>query len=34
VQLRYLESIASFRHGIGYRIPAEYLIVLAERPPG
>jgi SAM-dependent methyltransferase len=34
VQLRYLESIASFRHGPGYRIPAEYLLVLAERPPG
>jgi len=34
VQLRYLESIASFRHGLGYRIPAEYLLVLAERPPG
>lgn len=33
VQLRYLESIASCRHGLGYRVPAEYLIVAAERPP-
>jgi SAM-dependent methyltransferase len=32
VQLRYLESIASWRHGLGYRVPAEYLIVAAERP--
>jgi hypothetical protein len=32
VQWRYLESIASFRHGLGYRVPAEYLIVAAERP--
>jgi SAM-dependent methyltransferase len=33
VQLRYLESIAPWRHGLGYRVPAEYLIVVAERPP-
>jgi SAM-dependent methyltransferase len=33
VQLRYLESIARWRHGLGYRVPAEYLIVVAERPP-
>ena len=32
VQLRYLESIARWRHGLGYRVPAEYLIVVAERP--
>jgi SAM-dependent methyltransferase len=33
VQLRYLESIAPWRRGQGYRVPAEYLIVKAERPP-
>ena len=33
VQTRYLESIAPSRHGLGYRVPAEYLIVVAERPP-
>jgi SAM-dependent methyltransferase len=32
VQLRYLESIAPWRHGLGYRVPAEYLIVAAQRP--
>lgn len=32
VQWRYLESIAPWRHGLGYRLPAEYLIVAAERP--
>lgn len=32
VQLRYLESIAPWRHGLGYRVPAEYLIVAVERP--
>lgn len=32
VQLRYLESIAPWRHGLGYCVPAEYLIVAAERP--
>lgn len=32
VQLRYLESIGSWRHDLGYRVPAEYLIVAAERP--
>jgi SAM-dependent methyltransferase len=33
VQSRYLESIASWRQGDGYCVPAEYLIVVAERPP-
>ncbi len=33
VQARYLESIAPSRHGLGYRVPAEYVIVVAERPP-
>ena len=32
VQARYLEAIASWRDGRGYRVPAEYLIVAAERP--
>jgi ubiquinone/menaquinone biosynthesis C-methylase UbiE len=32
VQLRYLESIAPWREGPGYRVPAEYLIVAAKRP--
>jgi SAM-dependent methyltransferase len=32
VQLRYLESIAPWRHGPGYRVPAEYLIVAVQRP--
>jgi hypothetical protein len=32
VQLRYLESIALWRDGSGYCLPAEYLIVAAERP--
>jgi SAM-dependent methyltransferase len=32
VQLRYLASIASWRHDPGYCVPAEYLIVAAERP--
>jgi SAM-dependent methyltransferase len=32
VQSRYLESIASWRHGRGYRVPAEYLIVSVGRP--
>jgi SAM-dependent methyltransferase len=31
VQLRYLESIAPWRHGPGYCVPAEYLLVAAER---
>jgi hypothetical protein len=31
VQLRYLDSIAAWRQGLGYRLPAEYLIVAAER---
>jgi SAM-dependent methyltransferase len=32
VQLRYLESIRPWRRGLGYRVPAEYVIVAAERP--
>jgi SAM-dependent methyltransferase len=32
LQLRYLESIAPWLHDLGYRVPAEYLIVVAERP--
>jgi SAM-dependent methyltransferase len=32
VQRRYLESIAPWRHGPGYRVPAEDLIVTAGRP--
>jgi SAM-dependent methyltransferase len=34
VQARYLEAIAPWRDGEGYRVPAEYLIVVAQRPPG
>ena len=33
VQSSYLASIAAWRYGAGYRIPAEYVIVAAERPP-
>ncbi len=32
VQSRYLEAIAPWRDGEGYRVPAEYLIVAARRP--
>lgn len=32
VQARYLEAIAPWRDGRGYRVPAEYLIVAAQRP--
>ena len=32
VRARYVESIASWRDGPGYRVPAEYLIVAAQRP--
>jgi hypothetical protein len=32
VQSRYLEAIAPWRDGAGYRVPAEYLIVAARRP--
>ena len=32
VQARYLEAIAPWRDGRGYRLPAEYLIVAAQRP--
>jgi SAM-dependent methyltransferase len=31
VQSRYLASIAPWRRGLGYRVPAEYLIVVAQR---
>lgn len=34
VQSRYLESLAAFRHGLGYRVPAEYVIVVATRSTG
>lgn len=33
VQQRYLDAIAPWRDGPGYRLPAEYLIVAAQRPP-
>ena len=32
VQLRYIEAIAPWRDGEGYRVPAEYVIVAAHRP--
>jgi SAM-dependent methyltransferase len=32
VQARYLEAIEPWRDGAGYRVPAEYLIVAAQRP--
>lgn len=32
VQARYLEAIEPWRDGRGYRVPAEYLIVAAQRP--
>jgi len=32
VQARYLEAIEPWRDGQGYRVPAEYLIVAAQRP--
>lgn len=32
VQSRYIDAIASYREGGGYRVPAEYLIVVAQRP--
>lgn len=32
VQLRYIDAIASWRDGEGYRVPAEYMIVAAQRP--
>jgi SAM-dependent methyltransferase len=32
VQSRYLDAIAPWREGTGYRVPAEYLIVAARRP--
>jgi len=34
VQARYLEAIAPWRHGRGYRIPADYVIVGVRRPAG
>ena len=33
VQSRYIDAIASWRDGEAYRVPAEYLIVVARRPP-
>lgn len=33
VQQCYLDAIAPWRDGRGYRVPAEYLIVAAQRPP-
>jgi hypothetical protein len=32
VQQRYLEALAPWRVGEGYRVPAEYLLVAARRP--
>lgn len=32
VQSRYIEAIAAWRDGQGFRIPAEYVIVAAQRP--
>lgn len=32
VQSRYLDAISLWRYGEGYRLPAEYLIVVAQRP--
>ena len=32
VQARYLEAIAPWREGRGYRVPAEFMIVTARRP--
>jgi SAM-dependent methyltransferase len=34
VRAHYLEALAPWRDGGGYRVPAEYLIVAARRPPG
>jgi hypothetical protein len=33
VQSRYLESIEPWRRGLGYSLPAEYVIVAVRRPP-
>ncbi|HWH74080.1 MAG TPA: hypothetical protein VNV16_07460 [Methylibium sp.] len=30
---RYLDAITPWRNCTGYRLPAEYLIVAAQRPP-
>jgi hypothetical protein len=30
---RYIEAIAPWRDGEGYRVPAEYVIVAVQRPP-
>ena len=32
VRARYLESIAAWRHGSGYRVPGEFVVVEATRP--
>jgi len=34
VQAHYLEAIAPWREGLGYRVPAEYVMVVAERMGG
>ncbi|WP_425260638.1 class I SAM-dependent methyltransferase [Rubrivivax sp. RP6-9] len=34
VQARYLEAIAPWRAGCGYRVPAEYVLVAVRRPSG
>jgi SAM-dependent methyltransferase len=34
VQARYLEGLAAWRHGAGYRVPAEFVIVTAVVPGG
>jgi len=32
VRARYLASLSPWRHGAGYRVPAEYVLVAARRP--
>jgi SAM-dependent methyltransferase len=32
VQTRYLDALGPWQHGRGYRVPAEYLLVVAARP--
>jgi SAM-dependent methyltransferase len=34
VQARYLDSLAAWRQGAGYRVPAEFVIVSAQAPAG
>lgn len=33
VRRRYLDTIAPWRHGRGYRVPAEFVVVSAQAPP-